>query len=65
LNQGFRIAVRQATAMRREQFGAESVSNETKEFVHRMEAEIEFIEEDVFLEPVLRKVFGKIQECMY
>ena len=51
--------------MRREQFGAESVSNETKEFVHRMEAEIEFIEEDVFLEPVLRKVFGKIQECMY
>ncbi|KAJ6641306.1 Histidine ammonia-lyase [Pseudolycoriella hygida] len=59
---GMLIAVRQALVLRIKQGEQLNVSESTDDFLRRVSRDVEEITEDVFLEPILRKVLQSIGE---
>ncbi|OXA54182.1 Histidine ammonia-lyase [Folsomia candida] len=60
---GLMIAVRQACTIREEREGLEmAMSEESREFLNEIKAMAEFVAEDKFLDPIVRKLVGRIRD---
>lgn len=56
------MAVRQALELRQREGEQFYISQDTENFLNKVKKNVEFFEEDVFLEPILRKLLKFIQE---